>query len=66
LSGPREDLQRVWRFYGIGVRTPGDKIVQDPAVYLVDRAGFLRGGYLVPFALVVVARDVERIARRTT
>lgn len=66
LSGPREDLQRVWRSYGIGVRTPGDRIVHDAAVYLVDRAGFLRGGYLVPFAPVVVARDVQRIARRAT
>ena len=66
LGGPRDDLRRVWRSYGISTRAQGDRIAHDAAVYLIDRAGFLRGGYLVPFSPVVLARDVERIARGTS
>lgn len=65
LNGTRGDLQRVWRSYGIAVRPRASAIDHDAAVYLVDRAGFVRAGYLVPFSPLVLARDVERIASGT-
>lgn len=61
LSGSRLELERVWRAYGISVRPLAGSIDHDAAVYLVDRSGFLRAGYLVPFSPLVLARDVQRI-----
>lgn len=63
LSGSRTELERVWRSYGITVRPLADSIAHDAAVYIVDRSGFLRAGYLVPFSPVILARDVQRITR---
>jgi cytochrome oxidase Cu insertion factor (SCO1/SenC/PrrC family) len=63
LSGSRQELERVWRSYGVTVRPLPRSIAHDAAVYLVDRSGHLRAGYLVPFSPLVLARDVERITR---
>lgn len=65
LNGSGRDLERVWRAYGIAVRPQANSIDHDAAVYLVDRDGFLRAGYLVPFSPLILARDVERIDRST-
>lgn len=63
LSGSRAELERVWRSYGVSVRPLDGSIAHDAAVYLIDRAGFIRAGYLVPFSPLILARDVERIDR---
>jgi protein SCO1/2 len=62
LLGRKRSLAPVWRAYNIVVkRTPGD-ILHAAALYLIDPRGYLRAGYLFPFAADVVAGDVRRLA----
>lgn len=63
LFGSRGRLGAVWRSYRIYVRkTPGD-IVHSDAVYLIDRRGFERAGFLYPFLPGPVQRDLAFLAR---
>jgi cytochrome oxidase Cu insertion factor (SCO1/SenC/PrrC family) len=65
LLGSKRALAPVWREYDIAVkRAPGD-VLHAAALYVIDRHGDLRAGYLFPFAPEVVARDVRRIAGST-
>jgi protein SCO1/2 len=65
LLGRKTSLAPVWRAYNIVVkRTPGD-ILHATALYLIDSRGYLRAGYLFPFAADVVAGDVRRLAAST-
>jgi protein SCO1 len=62
LLGSKAALAPVWHSYNIAVkRTPGD-ILHASALYLIDRRGDLRAGYLFPFAAGDVSRDVRRLA----
>ena len=66
-TGPKETLERVWRDYKVDVsirrRTVAGVAVRDvahtQAVYLIDRAGYLRALYIYPFS----AADLEHELR---
>ncbi len=64
LRGSRAALARVWRAYHIFVAAPvhGD-IVHTEALYLLDRRGYERSGYLYPFAPRFVSSDLRQLAR---
>jgi cytochrome oxidase Cu insertion factor (SCO1/SenC/PrrC family) len=63
LRGTSAELAHVWRDYGIGVQpTPGD-IAHGMSLYLVDRQGFERSGYLFPYLPNFVALDLRTLAR---
>jgi cytochrome oxidase Cu insertion factor (SCO1/SenC/PrrC family) len=57
LRGSKSELAAVWRGYGI-TREPASL-----ALYLIDRKGFERTGYLFPFLPNFVALDLQTLAR---
>lgn len=61
LLGTRAQLAPLWRAYSVAVRRTPRDIVHSMALYVVDRQGYLRAGYLFPFAPRVVAHDVNAI-----
>jgi cytochrome oxidase Cu insertion factor (SCO1/SenC/PrrC family) len=77
LIGSRRTLAPVWRSYHIGVRLShgqavqtgnttirlGNSIVHTIALYLIDRTGRERYGYLPPFRPAAVARAVAAVDR---
>jgi protein SCO1/2 len=64
LVGSRAQLARVWRAYGIDVK-PGGDIGHSGALYLIDRRGYERSGYAVPFLPNLVAADLHTLARES-
>jgi cytochrome oxidase Cu insertion factor (SCO1/SenC/PrrC family) len=65
LSGTRQQLAAVWRAYGIVVRPRTNDIVHGAAVYLVDRRGYERAGYLAPLLPNFLALDVRHVETQT-
>jgi cytochrome oxidase Cu insertion factor (SCO1/SenC/PrrC family) len=61
LTGSRRQLAAVWHAYGIVVRPRTNDIVHGAAVYLVDRNGYERAGYLPPLLPNFLALDVRRV-----
>jgi|GEM_PF-691489 len=67
LMGTRKQLAPVWASYHIYVSphpVDGD-IVHTEAVYLVDRRGYMRSGYMYPFLSRYVTSDLHTLARST-
>jgi protein SCO1 len=63
LMGDEQSLRRVWMAYGIDVtRTPTD-VEHTALTYLVDRDGYERAAYPVPFDPDDLAADVRKLAR---
>jgi cytochrome oxidase Cu insertion factor (SCO1/SenC/PrrC family) len=65
LMGTRKQLAPVWAAYHIYVSphpVDGD-IVHTEALYLVDRHGYMRSGYLYPFLPRYVSSDLRTLAR---
>jgi cytochrome oxidase Cu insertion factor (SCO1/SenC/PrrC family) len=64
LMGSRRALARVWAAYRIAVQIPahGD-IVHTEALYLLDRHGDERSGYLYPFMPQFVRGDLALLSR---
>ena len=61
LFGTQAELQRVWKSYGVGVlRTPKD-ITHSAVLYVIDRDGFERAAYLMPFAPRDLAANVRSL-----
>jgi len=65
LLGSRRELASVWRAYGIAVEPRVGDVVHGLAVYLIDRHGFERTGYLFPFQPAFVEGDLRRLAEGT-
>ena len=63
LLGTRAELRRVWRAYGITVIPVRGDIVHSTALYVIDRHGDERAGFLMPFAPGLVARDLDKLGR---
>ena len=61
LTGTRQELAAVWRAYGIAVQPRTNDIVHGAAVYLVDRRGYERAGYLAPLLPNFIVLDVRRV-----
>ena len=66
LHGSRRELARVWRAYGIGVEPTTNDVTHGMALYLIDRRGFERAGYLFPFLPNFVALDLRALAEEST
>ncbi len=65
LMGTHAQLARIWAAYNIQVSPPvnGD-INHTEALYLVDRRGYERAGYLWPFASRFATYDMRALATR--
>jgi cytochrome oxidase Cu insertion factor (SCO1/SenC/PrrC family) len=65
LLGTRRQLAHVWAEYGIYVspRPVNGDIEHTEAVYLVDRRGYMRSGYMYPFLARYVTSDLRTIDR---
>ena len=61
LTGSHRQLAAVWHSYGIVVRPRTNDIVHGAALYLVDRRGYERAGYLPPLLPNFVALDIRRV-----
>jgi cytochrome oxidase Cu insertion factor (SCO1/SenC/PrrC family) len=60
LRGTRTQLKPVWDAYRIEVLpVQGGDIAHSSAVYLIDKRGDERAGFLVPFAPAFVTRDLK-------
>jgi cytochrome oxidase Cu insertion factor (SCO1/SenC/PrrC family) len=62
LTGARARLARVWRAYRIAVVPGPTDIAHTEALYLVDRHGDERSGYLYPYIPDRVAHDMRVLA----
>jgi cytochrome oxidase Cu insertion factor (SCO1/SenC/PrrC family) len=64
LMGTRRTLAPVWSAYHIqvGPKVHGD-IAHTEALYLIDRHGYERSGYLYPFGQQFVIHDLRVLAR---
>ena len=63
LRGSHAQLARVWREYHIFVAPPRDgDISHTEALYLIDRRGDERSGYLYPFVPRFVTLDLNKLA----
>ncbi len=65
LSGSRQQLAPVWRAYGIEVEPTTNDITHGAAVYLVDRRGYERSGYLAPLLPNLLTLDIRRVSAET-
>jgi protein SCO1 len=63
LFGTRAQLAHVWHAYDITVEQSSGDVVHSTAVYLLDRNGFERAGFLMPFIPGLVAQDLRVLAR---
>jgi cytochrome oxidase Cu insertion factor (SCO1/SenC/PrrC family) len=63
LVGTRAELRPVWRAYGIEVLPVRGDIVHSTALYVIDRRGDERAGFLVPFVPGLLADDLGVIGR---
>lgn len=61
LLGSRARLKPVWDDYRITVDPVSGDIVHSTAVYLIDRRGFERAGFLLPFVPAFVADDFRSL-----
>jgi cytochrome oxidase Cu insertion factor (SCO1/SenC/PrrC family) len=62
LRGKKSKLAAVWREYGITVAPKTNTITHGLALYLIDRRGFQRTGYLFPFLPNFVELDLRSLA----
>jgi len=63
LMGTRRQLAKVWAAYHIAVSPPVDgDINHTEALYLLDRRGYERAGYLWPFASRFATYDMRVLA----
>jgi protein SCO1/2 len=59
LVGTRAELEPVWDAYRITVEPVSGDIVHSTAVYLLDKRGYERAGFLMPFVPGLVADDLH-------
>ena len=62
LRGSHAELASVWRSYHIFVQPERGDISHTEALYLIDRHGDERSGFLYPYLPGVVARDLRTLA----
>jgi cytochrome oxidase Cu insertion factor (SCO1/SenC/PrrC family) len=62
LLGRKASLASIWRAYGIGVKRERGDVAHSVALYLIDRRGYLRAGYVFPFSASAVAHDMRALA----
>jgi cytochrome oxidase Cu insertion factor (SCO1/SenC/PrrC family) len=62
LLGAPAQLRPVWTNYAVAVRRTPTDVNHTAVLYLIDRHGFQRAAYLVPFTPGDVAADVRGLA----
>ncbi len=62
LLGSQAQLAKVWQAYGITVIPRAGDISHTTVLYLIDPQGDERAGFLFPFAVGEVARDVQALS----
>lgn len=62
LMGTRAQLAPVWRAYHIYVKPAAGDITHTEALYLLDRRGDERSGYLYPYVPASVGHDLRLLA----
>ena len=65
LLGTRKQLKPVWDAYQITVEPAAGDIVHSTAVYLLDKRGYERAGFLLPFIPALVADDFRVLGAET-
>ena len=65
LMGTHARLAPVWRAYHIFVKPTRGDISHTEALYLLDRRGYERSGYLFPYLPASVTHDLRALAGRT-
>ena len=65
LFGARAQLKRVWDAYQITVDPVSGGILHSTAVYLLDKRGYERAGFLMPFVSGLVADDLSVLGDET-
>lgn len=65
LRGTRAQLRKVWGAYQIDVIPVKGDIAHSSAVYLIDKRGSERAGFLMPFAPGSVIDDLSVLGRET-
>ena len=63
LLGTHKQLAKVWRDYQITVEATSGDVVHSTAVYLIDRHGDERAGFLLPFVPALVADDLRTLGQ---
>jgi cytochrome oxidase Cu insertion factor (SCO1/SenC/PrrC family) len=66
LSGRPAQLAAVWRAYRIFVKPTSGDITHTEALYLIDRRGDQRSGYLYPFVPAFVSHDLKLLSAQRT
>ena len=66
LLGTRAQLRRVWDAYQITVEPASGDVVHSTAVYLIDRRGDERAGFLMPFIPGLVADDLRTLGTQAS
>jgi protein SCO1/2 len=61
LLGSRAQLRPVWRAYQITVLPVAGDIVHSTAIYVIDRNGDERAGFLLPFEPALLADDLREL-----
>jgi cytochrome oxidase Cu insertion factor (SCO1/SenC/PrrC family) len=59
VLGSHAQLKPVWDAYQITVEPVSGDVVHSTAVYLVDKRGYERAGFLMPFVPGLVAGDLR-------
>ena len=62
LNGSERALQTVWRKYAIAVKPTQADVAHSVALYLIDRDGFERAGYLAPLRAADIVSDLRALA----
>lgn len=65
LMGTKSQLAGVWQSYQITVLAKGGDIAHDTLLYLIDRSGRRRAGYLFPLQVRDVAADTRALSTRS-
>ncbi len=62
LGGSVRALRPVWRRYGIDVKPTRTDVFHSTGLYLIDRDGYERAGYLPPFSGSDVSSDLQTLS----
>jgi cytochrome oxidase Cu insertion factor (SCO1/SenC/PrrC family) len=62
LNGSERALRAVWRTYAIAVKPTRADVSHSAALYLIDRDGFERAGYLAPLHAADIVSDLRALA----
>ncbi len=66
LVGSADQLAAVWKAYGIAVQITPDNLVHSSVLYLIDRSGYERAGFVAGREPGLVTHDVRLLAAPTS